>query len=423
VPRGETVGYAQANRIEKNMTTEPTLKRALSLPLITFYGLGTIIGAGIYVLIGEVAARAGLFTPIAFLVAAVIATFTALSYAELSSRLPRSGGEAIYIQAAFHRRRLSMATGWGVVAIGVVSSATLANGIVGYLNLFVPIPAALAVGGLVVILGLVAAWGITESVWLATLTSLLEIGGLIYVLISAGGNLADLPSRWHELLPPFSGAAWSSIFVGAFLAFYAFIGFEDMVNVAEEVVDAPRQMPRAIIIALLVSTLLYLGVALVAVLAMPVERLAASPAPLAAVLTAAGHESPLFIGAISLVAVVNGALIQIIMASRVLYGMGHAGLAAAALAKVHPRTRTPLRATALVTAAILILALWLPLATLAQMASFVTLSIFAAVHLALLQLKRQKIQSTGTVAYPIWVPAVGAAMCLIFIAFQAYHLS
>jgi APA family basic amino acid/polyamine antiporter len=139
------------------MTTEPTLKRALSLPLITFYGLGTIIGAGIYVLIGEVAGRAGLFTPIAFLVAAVIATFTALSYAELSSRLPRSGGEAIYIQAAFQRRGLSMATGWGVVAIGVVSSATLANGIVGYLNLFVQIPDAVAVGGLVVILGLVAA--------------------------------------------------------------------------------------------------------------------------------------------------------------------------------------------------------------------------------------------------------------------------
>lgn len=405
------------------MTDTPALKRSLSLPLITFYGLGTIIGAGIYVLIGVVASKAGMFSPLAFLLAAFIAGFTAFSYAELSSRLPRSAGEAVYIQEAFGKRWLSSTVGWSVVAIGLVSSATIANGFVGYLGIFIQTPDWLAITCLVVSLGLIAAVGISQSVWMATIITLIEIGGLIYVLVVAGDNFSQLPSRLPELIPSFEASAWNGIFIGAFLAFYAFIGFEDMVNVAEEVKDAPRTLPKAIIIALVVSTILYLAVALVAVLALPINDLASSNAPLALIVEnsaeSSGNKSTLFISAISLVAVINGALIQIIMASRVLYGMGNTGMAPHRLAKIHPRTQTPLISTGLTTFAVLVLALWLPLVTLAQITSFITLTIFAVVNLSLIRLKLRTPNVPDTVHYPLWVPIIGASLSIIFLAIQS----
>ncbi len=405
------------------MTDTPTLNRSLSLPLITFYGLGTIIGAGIYVLIGVVASKAGMFSPLAFLLAAFIAGFTAFSYAELSSRLPRSAGEAVYIQEAFGKRWLSSTIGWSVVAIGLVSSATIANGFIGYLGIFIQTPDWLAITCLVLSLGLIAAVGISQSVWMATIITLIEIGGLIYVLVVAGDNFSQLPARLPELIPSFEASTWNGIFIGAFLAFYAFIGFEDMVNVAEEVKDAPRTLPTAIIIALVVSTILYLAIALVAVLALPINDLASSNAPLALIVEnskeASGNKSTLFISAISLIAVINGALIQIIMASRVLYGMGNTGLAPRTLAKIHPRTQTPLISTGLTTFAVLVLALWLPLVTLAQITSFITLTIFAVVNLSLIRLKLRTPHVPETVHYPLWVPIIGALLSIIFLAIQS----
>ncbi len=405
------------------MPETTTLNRSLSLPLITFYGLGTIIGAGIYVLIGVVASKAGMFSPLAFLLAAFIAGFTAFSYAELTSRLPRSAGEAVYFQEAFGKRWLSSTIGWSVVAIGLVSSATIANGFVGYLEIFIQTPDWLAITCLVISLGLIAAIGISQSVWLATVITLIEIGGLIYVLVVAGDNFSQLPERLPELIPPLNASTWNGIFIGAFLAFYAFIGFEDMVNVAEEVKDAPRTLPKAIIIALVVSTILYLAVALVAVLALPINDLASSNAPLALIVensvNASGIKSTLFISAISLIAVVNGALIQIIMASRVLYGMGNTGLAHHKFAEVHPRTRTPLFATGLTVLAVLVLALWLPLVTLAQITSFITLTIFSGVNLALIKLKLRTPIVPGVVHYPLWVPIVGATLSIIFLLLQS----
>lgn len=401
---------------------QPTLNRSLSLPLLTFYGLGTIVGAGIYVLIGAVVGKAGMFAPISFLLAAIIAGFTAFSYAELSSRLPRSAGEAVYIQEAFQRRWLSRLTGWSVVIIGIVSSATIANGFVGYLQVFINIPDWLAILSLVLGLGLIAAWGIRESVWLATLITVIEIGGLCYVVLMNADALLTLSTRWPELIPSMDGLVWSVILMGAFLAFYAFIGFEDMVNVAEEVRDAPRTLPRAIILALIVSSGLYLLVAIVAVLALPIEQLAASDAPLAALLASSGEDHGRLISIISIVAVVNGAIIQIIMASRVLYGMGRTQLAPAILATIHPRTRTPLLATALVTLLILILALWLPLTTLAQLTSMVTLIVFAGVNLALVALKNRGAPASAFINTPVWLPWTGAGLCLLILIFQTFSL-
>jgi amino acid transporter len=400
------------------MSPPTELRRVLSLPVITFYGMGTIIGAGIYVLVGEIAGAAGMRAPLAFALAGVIAAFTALSYAELSSRYPVSAGEAVYLQQGFGRRWLSMGVGLLLAVAGMVSSATLANGFVGYLHVFVPAPDWVAVIGLVLVLGTLACWGIRESAIVATVTTLVEIGGLVLILSVAAPNFAHLPQRLPEMLPTADAAAWSGVLLGAFLAFYAFLGFEDMVNVAEEVHDPARNMPRAILIAAAVATVLYILVATAAVLTQPPERLALSEAPLASIYVEATGRSPWMISVVGLFAVVNGALIQIIMGARILYGMAREGWLPRALAYVHPRTQTPLATTAVMTAAVLALALWFPLVTLAKVTSFILLSVFALVNLALVRIKLRGPAPAGVRTFPVWVPCVAFVLCLAILAFQ-----
>lgn len=400
------------------MAQPAELKRSLSLALITFYGLGTILGAGIYVLVGKVAGYAGLYAPVAFLAAAALTVLTGLTYAELSARFPRSAGSALYVQEGFNRRSLSILTGWLIILTGIVSSATLANGFVGYLQVFVVVPDWLVVTVLVLALGALAAWGIAESVTAASVVTVIEIGGLLFILAVAGDSLTALPAWLPELLPPAEAAVWQGILLGAFLAFYAFIGFEDMVTVAEEVKDPARNLPRAILLSIAVSTVLYLLVALVAVLSLDLPELAGSRAPLALVYERATGSAPVIIGLISLFAVVNGALIQIIMSARMFYGMSREGWHHAAFGAVHPVTRTPLLATAVATGMVLVLALWLPLVTLAKATSFIILIVFALVNLALVFVKRCAPVPAGVRVFPLWVPAAGFLSCTGFVLFQ-----
>jgi amino acid transporter len=394
---------------------EIELKRALNLAFLTLYGLGTILGAGIYVLVGKVAGIAGLYAPIAFLVAAVVAAVTALSYAELASRFPKSAGEAIYVQEGFGVRALSIAVGLLLVVSGLVSSATLANGFVGYFDVFLDAPRWLVITLLVAALGTLAAWGIAESAIAAAVATLIEVAVIVAVSTE---SLATLPARVPELLPPFDAATWAGIAAGAFLAFYAFIGFEDMVNVAEEVKDPRRVLPSAIILAMTVSTGLYLLVAIAAVLALPLEELAGSDAPLALMFERATGQAPVAIAAIGLFAVVNGALVQIIMGARVLYGMSQARWLPRWFGRVHARRRTPHHATAFVAGAVLILALWLPLVTLAKATSFTVLVVFALIHAALLRIKRRSPAPPGVRTCPLWVPAAGLAFTIAMLAFE-----
>ncbi len=403
------------------MQTKPSLKRAFSLPLLTFYGLGTIVGAGIYVLIGEVAAGAGVHAPLAFLLAAVLAAFSAFSYAELSARFPLSAGEAVYTQRAFGRTWLAVTVGVMIVSIGVVSTATLVNGFVGYVQVFVQWPAWVIIGLLVVCLAALAMWGITESAWAAAVTTLVELGGLFLILWVAWPSV-DLGATLQQVLSPsLTWVTLAGILGGAFVAFYAFIGFEDIVNVAEEVREPSRTLPRAILLALGVATLLYMLVALVAVALLPAEKLAASDAPLALVYEEATGTPPVFISLISLAAVINGALIQIVMASRVLYGMAAQGWIPAQLAAVNAYTRTPLRSTVMIAVITLVLALWLPLLTLAEITSLITLVVFALVNLSLWQVKRRDPKPLGIVVFPRALPLLGFALSLGFALFQLWQ--
>lgn len=179
--------------------------------MLTFYGLGTIVGGGFYALTGEVAAEAGMLTPWAFLASAGIALFSAFSFAELSARFPYSAGEARYVQEAFGRKWLAAAFGWLVIATGVVSAATLANAFTGFVQRFIAAPDWLIVLPMVIGLGLVTAWGINQSAILALLVTLIEIGGLVFIVVVAGHNLQSAPARWSELIPSFSMDQWSGI--------------------------------------------------------------------------------------------------------------------------------------------------------------------------------------------------------------------
>jgi amino acid transporter len=388
--------------------------------MVVFYGLGTILGAGIYVLVGEVSARAGLFTPLSFIIAAVIAAFTAFSYAELSARLPKSAGEAVYVEQGTGIHWLSTYTGWSVVFTGIVSAATISRGFYGYLSVFMDCPQPVAIIALVLSLGALAAWGIGQSVGIAAVMTLIEIAGLTLVIGVAGDSLLELPHRYHEMIPPLEATAWAGIITGAFLAFFAFIGFEDIVNVAEEVRRPARNLPRAILLCMIISSVFYVLVSLVATLSLPPEELAGHPAPLALIVEANSHHSPLLISGISLFAVVNGALIQIVMASRVIYGMGRQGMAPAFFSQVSKRTRTPIRSTVLSTALVLVLALWVPLVILAQMTAFVILIVYILINFSLVRIKQRDPHPADAPCYPMFVPVTGGVICLLFILLQMF---
>jgi amino acid transporter len=395
--------------------TEVTLKRSLSLWLITFYGLGTILGAGIYVLIGKVAANAGLYAPVSFLVAALLAGFSAFSYAELSARFPKSAGEAVYVEEGLHLRGLSILVGGLIILTGIVSAAAIANGFVGYLHVFVAIPDWLAIIAVVLGLGALAAWGIRESVLAATAITLFEVGGLLFILFVAGGSLGQLPERLPELLPPLQAGIWQGILLGAALAFYAFIGFEDYGECREEVKNPERDLPRAIPAGVNFHPAIPAGVA---------DR-GAGPAaggtrrqPRAALIYShATGGSPVVISLISLFAVVNGALIQIIMSARVVRHEPRrlAACGARQCPSVHAHAAAG-HGTGY--AAVLTLALWLPLETLARITSFIILIVFSLINLSLLRIKRRDPHPAGVRVIPGWIPWAGFLSSSAFVLYQ-----
>lgn len=404
------------------MNQSATLSRKLGLALATFYGLGTILGAGIYVLIGKVVAVAGLYAPLAFAVAATISFFTALSYARLVSIYPRCEGPSAYLWEAFNKKSLSIIVGWLIIMTGIISAATIANGFVGYLGVFIHVPAWLAITLLVGILTLIAIWGIAESMWISAAMTVIEISGLVMVIAIAGDVLVEPPSPMHLYFMPESFTALFGIFAGAFLAFYAFIGFEDMVNIVEEVKNPSFNLPVSIFLAIIVSSVFYILIAVIAVSSLPLKELGASDAPLALLLEGHSMLGGKIISAISIFAIVNGALIQIIMGSRVLYGMARSDMAPKVLANVNITTKTPIKTTLLVATAVLIFALWLPLVTLAKLTSFIVLIIFFLVNVSLWRIKQIKEADVARGMQSINFPIIGALLCLFLILFHVYDL-
>lgn len=386
------------------------LKRSLGLPIVTFYGLGTIIGAGIYVLISEIASVSGTLMPLAFVTAGIIAAGTGACYGELCARHPQAAGAVLYVDVAFGNATLTRISAVLLLLTGIVSAATISKGFVGYLDLYIQPPEAITIMILVGAMTLIAVLGIDASAWTVAVITLIEVSGLLLVitLTSTAGHTpveVTLPEPW---LTP--------VLMGAYLAFYAFIGFEDMVNLAEETHNPQTTIPRALMLAIAGASLLYMAIAVTAVVYMEVDQLAQSQSPLALMV---GH-SPAAVKLMALVgmiAITNGALTQIIMSSRVIFGMARRGLLPHAFAHVHPATRTPVTSTVMVGAIILGFALWLPLVTLAQLTSAIMLIVFALVNLSLLRIKRTEPGHTGF-TIPRWIPLLALILNLLLFVFQ-----
>lgn len=383
------------------MRNETHLKRRLGPVLMTGYGVGVMVGAGIYVLVGAVAAQAGIWAPLAFVLAGLIAAPSALSYAELSSRIPESAGEAAYIEAGLGSRALGVIVGLAIVLAGTVSAAAVLRGGAGYLRLLVPLPQEPVMVALGLMLIGVACLGVLESVGLAVILTLIEVSGLALV-IWAGLSVAPSPD-----LTPLPAPHWAGIAAAGSLAFFAFIGFEDMVNMAEEMRDPTRDMPRAILAALAITTALYLTVSFAAVRAVPLADLSASEQPLALVWQSAGH-GPMVLAAIAVAAALNGVLAQVVMAARVLFGLGRHTPALVVFHKAHPRFGTPVLATLLSGAGMIALALSAPVEQLAGITATVLLGVFLLVNLSLIALKSRS--DFAPFRVPMAVPVLGAVV-------------
>lgn len=398
------------------MGDDAGLRRSLGLPLVALYGLGNILGAGIYVLIGKVAGFAGSSTTLAFLIAMVTAAITAMSYMELAGRYPVSASVSVYLHRAFGKRWLSVAIGLGMVGGGVASAAALAQGFAGYLRSFVPVPTIAASVGLLVVIGAIAIKGIGESAKAAAALTGLEVLGLLLIIWFGRSAFSQVDVGAIVSIDPAVGLG--GVFAGAFLAFYAYIGFEDMVNVAEETRNPSRTMPLAILIALVVSTVLYLLVVIVATTLVSPAELADSDAPLTLVFQRSGASHIALLSLIGMVAAVNGVIVQVIMGSRILYGLAREGWIHGRLAAVHRTFKTPVAATLLVLSAMILGTALLPLVSLAQLTSLLVLTIFTLVNASLIAIKRRGGEHGGYITVPAAVPYLGVVLSAGTIAFQ-----
>jgi amino acid transporter len=391
------------------MSEQKGLKKSLSATMLALYGAGTILGAGIFVLIGKVAGTAGYWTPLAFMLAALVAGLNGMVYAELSTRRPGAGGPTSYTREAFSTNWFSTIIGWMIVATGVVSAATITAGFSGYLLHFVEMPEWIAKTAVLGGLGLVAILGAKESAWFMAVTTTMGIIGL-FIVIYAGFIHGDrsfsadftdnLPSLWE------SGITWG-VLSATFLAVYSFIGFEDMVHMAEEVKKPAKAMPIAIAVAIGVAAVFYVVTSVASLMVMEPDALKNSEAPLVDVVKKAGlPEWPLAV--LSLAIILNGALTQIIMGSRVIYSLGNNNGAPSWMAKVNGKTDTPVIATAIATAIALTLVLFFPLTTLASITSFIMLLVFIASSAALIKLEREKPEAPFDT--PNWLPWVALVL-------------
>lgn len=406
------------------LSRQPGLSRSISLSQATLYGLGVTIGAGIYVLVGTTVARAGPQTPIAFALAALLMGLTAASFAELSARFPVAAGEAAYVRTAFGSNALATAVGLLVVAIAIVSAAAISVGSAGYVGVFVPLPQPVLIAIIVLSMGGIAALGVKESVGFAAAITLVEIGGLVAIVLAGALFEPKVFSTLPDILPreP-SLAILAGLMSATLIAVFAFVGFEGISNIAEEVRNPGHALPRAIFFTLILSTLLYVLVAWISLASVDRGELAHSAAPLALVFNRLTGMSPKTMSIVASVATLNGIVVQVIMSSRVLYGVAHQGGLPGWFGAVSRSTRTPVLATLFTTGLVLMFALALPLTDLAEATSRLTLLVFAVVNLSLARIKwRDGGTKLGTYTSPSWIPYAGATACIALLVADFFVL-
>jgi amino acid transporter len=396
------------------------LRRAVSGKLLYVFILGDVLGAGIYALVGEIAGEAGGAIWVPMLVALLLALLTAASYAELVTKYPRAGGSAVFAERAFGRPAVSFLVGYCMLAAGVTSAAGLSLAFAGdYLAVFLDVPAVPAALVFLLLVALLNARGIQESVRANVVMTVVEVSGLLLVVVLGAIVFGRGDGDAGRVLQfPDGVSAGSAVLAAAILAYYSFVGFETSANVAEEVRDVRRVYPRALFGALLTAGVVYVLVGLVASIVLPADELAGSSGPLLAVVQATGFGVPdrLF-SAIALVAVANGALLTMIMASRMAYGMAEQRLLPPVLGRVLPGRRTPWVAIVVTTAVAMALTLVGDLGALANIVVLLLLLVFLSTNVAVLVLRRDRVGHDHFTA-PVVVPVLAIGSCLLLLYTQ-----
>lgn len=396
------------------------LRRAITGPMLFAFILGDVLGAGIYALMGVLSEQVGgmLWAPL--VLALLLALLTAGSYAELVTKYPRAGGAAVFAERAFRSRIVSFLIGFSMLAAGVVSAAGLAIAFAGdYLQTFIPVPPIPAAMVFLVIIAAVNARGIRESMGANLVMTAIELSGLVIVIAVVGffvaGGGGDI-SRVTQT-PEGSGVGLA-VLGGAIIAYYSFVGFETSANVIEEVKDPSKTYPKALFAALLTAGVVYLLVGLASSVALSAEELQQSSGPLLAVVEATGIGVPSWLfSLIALIAVANGALLTMIMASRLAYGMAEQSLLPSGLSRVLPRRKTPWVAIVVTTVVAMLLTLVGDLATLAETVVLLLLFVFLSANVSVLVLRRDRVEHDH---FRVWtfVPVLGIASCILLLTQQ-----
>ena len=391
-----------------------TLRRELGLPAVTLSGVGIILGAGIYALLGEAAGMAGNAVWLTFAVAAVIAAFSALSYAELSSMYPRASAEFEYVSNAFGRR-LAFVVGWLIIFSGILGAATVSLGFAGYFSDLVGVPVIPSAILIILVLAGILLYGIRETARIAIAMTLVEVGGIVMII------LIGLPSigRVDYLDMPLG---IPGLLQASALVFFAYMGFEEMVKLSEETKNPERTIPVALMIALAVSVLLYVLVSLAAVSVVGWEQLAASRAPFADVAAVAlGPAAFTVISVIALFATANTALLMMMASSRIAYGMASDLSLPPVLARVHPRTRTPWAAIVAVALASMAFLVAGEIGFVANVTNFTLFVTFVVINASVILLRyrapdvARPFRIPGTVGFLPVIPVVGIISSLFLL--------
>ncbi|MBD7919069.1 amino acid permease [Cellulomonas sp. Sa3CUA2] len=402
----------------------PALKRSVGRRMLLVFVIGDILGAGIYALTGKVAGQVGGAIWIPFLLAFGLAALTATAYAELVGRYPRAAGAAVYAQRAFGRPFLTFLVAFAVLMSGITSASAAARAFGGdYLAELVTVPTLVAAWVFVLGIAVVNAVGVSESVRVNLVLTAIEVTGLVVILvIGARAFLSGEGDPGRAMTLSSDGPVWMAVLGGTALAFYALLGFEDSVNLAEECRHPRNDFPRALLGGLAVAGVIYLAVAFTTSMLVDTATLAESTGPLLEVVRVAGLVFPPWLFAlIALVAVSNTALINMIMASRVVYGMSREGIVPSWLGRVDRRRRTPWVAIAFTTVIALTLVSTGDLSGLADTTVLLLLLVFAVVNVSVLVLRRRpedrdaRVDGDGPRGFraPTWAPVVGAAVSLV----------
>jgi APA family basic amino acid/polyamine antiporter len=404
------------------------LRRELGLFEATVYGIGIILGAGIYALIGEAAGIAGNSVWLSFAVGALIASFTGLSYAELSTMFPKAAAEYVYVRKAFGSRFLAFLIGWLLVFTGTVSAATVALGFAGYFHglfgflfeEFFSGEAAIVVVALalIAVLSFINFLGIRESSRFNILFTAVEIFGLILVIVLAFNSYGKV--NYFET--PFG---LKKVFTAAALIFFAYIGFEDIANIAEETKNPKKNIPLAFILAILITTVLYILTAVATVSLASWKELGevANPLAFAASKSFLGENAKLLISFVALFATTNTVLIILIVTSRMMYGIAREKSLPEELTLIHEITRTPWIAVTVVMVLSMVFVFFGDIALVASITSLGAFIAFAVVNLSLIWLRytmprmKRAFRVPGNIGnYPV-VAFLGVFSCL-FMIFQ-----